>query len=60
MRKIGYFAAAAVVILIGLGMRGAPTTGAFIVAAGVDPSTVMTSAKDLPTTHYDGSSMVFN
>jgi hypothetical protein len=60
MRKIGYFAAAAVLILIGLATWTVPTTQAFVAAPGIDPSGMMAAAKNLPTSHYDDYSVVFN
>jgi hypothetical protein len=60
MRTIGYFAAAAVLILIGLGMWTIPTTHAFVTFARLDPFGMMTSVKVLPTAQYDDYSVVFN
>ena len=60
MRAIGYFAAAAVLILIGLGIWTVPTTHAFVPSAGIDPSAMMTTIKGLPASHYDDYSVVFN
>ena len=60
MRKIGYFAAAAVLILIGLATWTVPTTQAFVASAGVDPLGMMITARDLPTSHFDDYSVVFN
>ena len=60
MRTIGYFAAAAVLILIGLGMWTVPTTQAFVPSVGIDPTGMMATAKNLPTSHYDDYSVVFN
>jgi hypothetical protein len=57
---IGYFVATAILILIGLGIRTVPTTTAFAAVAGVDPSGMMITAKDLTASHYDGYSVVFN
>lgn len=60
MRKIGYFAAAAVLILIGLATWTVPTTQAFVASSGIDPSGMMITARDLPASHYDDYSVVFN
>jgi hypothetical protein len=60
MRKIGFFAAAAVLILIGLATWTVPTTQAFVGSAGVDPSAMMITATDLPISHYDDYSLVFH
>jgi hypothetical protein len=60
MRKIGYFAAAALLVLIGLATWTVPTTQAFVGSAGIDPSAMMSTAKDLPASHYDDYSVVFN
>jgi hypothetical protein len=62
MRKLS-FLAVAVLILIGVGTwigvgTGTPTTA--LAASTVDPFAMMTSAKDLPTSHYDDYSIVFN
>jgi len=59
-RTIGYFAAAAVLILIGLGIWTVPTTHAFVPSAGNDPSAMMTTITGLPASHYDDYSVVFN
>jgi hypothetical protein len=60
MRAIGYFAAASVLILIGLGIWTVPTTHAFVPNAGIDPAGMMVAAKNLPTSHFDDYSLVFN
>jgi NAD(P)-dependent dehydrogenase (short-subunit alcohol dehydrogenase family) len=60
MRTIGYFAAAAVLVLIGLGTLTVPATHAFVAASGIDPSAMMITSKNLPTSHYDDYSVVFN
>jgi hypothetical protein len=60
MRTIGYFAAAAVLILIGLGLWTVPTTQAFVPTVGVDPTAMMSTATNLPTSHYVDYSLVFN
>ena len=62
MRKLS-FLAVAVLILIGVGTwigvgTGTPTTA--LAASTIDPFTLMTSAKDVPTSHYDDYSVVFN
>ncbi len=64
MRKIILFAAGVatgVVISIGtwIGVGAiAPTTA--LADSMVDPSAMMAGAKDLPTSHYDDYSLVFN
>ena len=60
MRAIGFFAAAAVLILIGLGVWTIPTTQAFVPAVGIDTAAMMGAATNLPTYHYDDYSVVFN
>ena len=60
MRTIGYFAAAAVLILIGLGLWTVPTTQAFVPSIGIDPLTMMSTATNLPTSQYVDYSLVFN
>lgn len=60
MRTIGYFAAAAVLILIGLGIWTVPSTRAFAPSAGIDPTAMMSTVTGLPVTHYDDYSVVFN
>ncbi|MFY9900526.1 MAG: hypothetical protein WBG18_19860 [Xanthobacteraceae bacterium] len=60
MRTIGYFAAAAVLILIGLVMWTIPTTHAFVPSAGLDAFGMMTTVKVLPAAQYDDYSVVFN
>ena len=60
MRTIGYFAAAAVLILIGLGLWTVPTTQAFVPSIGIGPLTMMSTATNLPTSHYVDYSLVFN
>ena len=60
MRTIGYFAAAAVLILIGLGLWTVPNTQAFVPSIGIDPLTMMSTATNLPTSHYVDYSLVFN
>jgi len=59
MRTIGCFAAA-VLILIGLGLWSVPTTQAFVPSIGIDPLTMMSTATNLPTSHYVDYSLVFN
>ena len=46
MRTISYFAAAAVLVLIGLGTLTVPPTHAFVAASGIDPSEMMITAKN--------------
>jgi hypothetical protein len=60
MRTIGYFAAAAILILIGLAAWTIPTSHAFTSSAGVDPFGIMTTTTALPVVHYDDYSVVFN
>jgi hypothetical protein len=60
MRTIGYFAAAAILILVGLAIWTIPTTNAFTSSAGVDPFGMMTTVTALPVAHYDDYSVVFN
>ena len=60
MRTIGYFAAAVVLILIGLGVWTIPTTRAFVPTVGIDTAALMGAATNLPTAHYDDYSVVFN
>ena len=62
MRKISFFAGVAVLILIGVGTwigvgTGTPTA---LAASTVDPFAMMTSVKDLPTSHYVDYTLVFN
>ena len=51
---------AALLILIGLQTWTVPTTHAFVAVAGINPSEMMTTAKNLPTSHYDDYFVVFN
>jgi hypothetical protein len=37
-----------------------PATQAFVPNVGIDPSGMMATAKNLPTSHYDDYSVVFN
>jgi len=60
MREINFFAAAAVLILIGVGVWTVSTTHTLAATAAIDPSGMMTNAKDLPTSQYDDYSVVFN
>jgi len=62
MRKISMIAVAAALILIGVGMEaGAWTTATTpeLTANPVIAPSGPTSAKDLPTSHYDDYSLVF-
>jgi hypothetical protein len=64
MRKISLLAAA--LILAGVGVWVASSTHARVDAPidvrvdRIDPSQMMTRARDLPTEHYDDYSFVFN
>jgi hypothetical protein len=60
MRKIGSFAAAAGLILVGLGMWNVPSTQAFVPSAGIDPIAMMSTSTGLPVSHYDDYSLVFH
>jgi hypothetical protein len=64
MRKISLFAAAvAVLVLTGVGTWigvGTGTPTAALAGSAIDPSAMMTSAKDLRTSHYHDYSLVFN
>jgi hypothetical protein len=60
MRKISFSAAFAVLILIGVGVWTVSTTHTLAATAGIDPSGMMANAKDLPTSHYDDYSVIFN
>jgi hypothetical protein len=60
MRTIGCFAAAAILILIGLATWTIPTSNAFAPSAGVDPFGMMTTLTAQPVAHYDDYSVVFN
>ena len=64
MRKIVLFGAgfaAGVVLLIGTWIGvGTMTTTSALAASTLDPFAMMMSAKDLPTSHYDDYSLVFN
>ena len=64
MRKISFcVAGVAVLILIGVGTWIAVGTGTStpaLAGSTIDPLAMMTSAKGLPTSHYDDYSVVFN
>ena len=64
MRKISFCAAGvAVLFLISVGTWigvGKGTSTPALAASTIDPFAMMTSAKDLPTSHYDDYSVVFN
>jgi hypothetical protein len=62
MRTIGYLAAAALLILIGLATWTVPTSHAFTPSSssGIDPFGMMTTVTALPVAHYDDYSVVFN
>jgi len=62
MRKLS-FLAVAVLILIGVGTwigvgTGTPTSA--LAASTIDPFAMMTSVKDLPTSHYVDYTLIFN
>jgi hypothetical protein len=63
MRKISVFAAAAALILAGIGAWAASATQARVdipVEGGLDPLQMMVNGPDLPTEHYVDHSLVFN
>ena len=63
MRKISLVAAATVLVLTAVGAWAVSTTYARVEApsaARIDPLQGMMNAKDLPVTHYDDYSLVFN
>jgi len=63
MRKTGLFAAAAALVLAGVGGWVASNTQARVATAtvgGIDPFQMMMNAKHLPTDHYQDFSMVFD
>jgi hypothetical protein len=64
MRKISLFAAGVVTgAVIGIGTwigLGTGTSTPALAASTVNPFAMMTSATDLPTSHYDDYSVVFN
>jgi hypothetical protein len=63
MRKISFFGGVAVGFVIGVGtwIGVATWTSASALAdSTINPLAMMTSAKDLPTSHYDDYSVVFN
>jgi len=60
MRTIGYFVAAAVLILIALGMWTVPSTQALVPSVGIDPTAMTSTITGLPVSHYDDYSLVFN
>jgi hypothetical protein len=63
MRKISFFAGVvAVLVLVGVGTRigvGKGTSTRALAGSVVNPSTMITSATDLRTSHYDDYSVVF-
>jgi len=58
MRKMGLFAIAAALILIGIGTWNVSTAHANVSAT--DPFGLTASTKDLPTTHHDDFYLVLN
>ncbi len=64
MHKITSFVAGvATGVVIGIGTWigiGSITPSSALADSTVDPSAMMTTAKDLPTSHYDDYSLVFN
>jgi hypothetical protein len=64
MHKAILFAAAVtVLVLTGVGTWigvGTGTPTAALAGSTIDPSAMMTSAKDLPTSHFHDYSLVFN
>jgi hypothetical protein len=60
MRKIGFFAAGAALILFGLVMWTTTTTHALVATTGNSPLAMMAVAGDLPTSHFDDYSLIFN
>ena len=63
MRKVSFFAGLAVLFLIGVGtwmFVGTWTSTTALAASTVSPLEMMTTVKDLPTSHYDDYSVVFN
>ncbi len=65
MRKIILFAAGVatgVVLSIGtwIGVGAIAPTAALAESPTIDPSAMMAGAKDLPTSHYDDYSVIFN
>ena len=64
MRKITLFVAGVIIgVMISVGtwiVVGTMTTTSALAASTIDPFTMMMGAKDLPTSHYDDYSLVFN
>ena len=63
MRKISFFAGVAVGFVIGVGTWigiGTWTSTSALADSTLYPLAMMTSVKDLPTSHYDDYSVVFN
>jgi hypothetical protein len=61
MRQIVLFAVLAALLLIGVGKLNVSTIREEPpVSAGIDTFGLMASAKDLPASHYDDYSLVFN
>jgi hypothetical protein len=64
MRKITFFVAGVIVgVMISVGTWigvGTMTTTSALASSTIDPFAMMMGAKDLPTSHYDDYSLVFN
>jgi hypothetical protein len=64
MRKITLFVAGVIVgVMISVGtwiVGGTMTTTSALASSTIDPFAMMAGAKDLPTSHYDDYSLVFN
>lgn len=63
MRKISIFGGVAALFLISVGTWfgvETQTSTSALAASTVDPIAMMSSAKALPTSHYDDYSVVFN
>jgi len=63
LRKNRLFVAATALMLTAVGAWAAATSHARVqtpAGARIDPSQIMTNAKDLPVDHYDDYSLVYN